>query len=156
MTQQLPPGWATQFDQQSQRWFFIDTSTGHTQWEQPSFANLGNYNSTSITQPMRMAPQNFTNPFESPAGVPSQYYAQSAGPMNTFASNSTSHADQHPQYVEGKKTKEHLVEPEKKEGKSKSSMGKLMVGAMIGLPITSLIRSQKSKPTGRLLSIHNR
>ncbi|KAF2490688.1 hypothetical protein BU16DRAFT_530330 [Lophium mytilinum] len=34
----LPPGWIAQFDQNSQRWFFVQTATGFTQWDPPMFA----------------------------------------------------------------------------------------------------------------------
>ncbi|TFK72080.1 CPII coat sec24 protein [Pluteus cervinus] len=33
--QQLPPGWAAQWDADSQRYFFIETASGHGQWEVP-------------------------------------------------------------------------------------------------------------------------
>ncbi|KAG9545061.1 hypothetical protein KCU79_g16679, partial [Aureobasidium melanogenum] len=32
---QLPPGWVQQFDQQSQRFFYVNQATGQTQWEMP-------------------------------------------------------------------------------------------------------------------------
>ncbi|OBZ67405.1 Protein transport protein SEC24 [Grifola frondosa] len=34
-SQQLPPGWAAEWDQNNQRYVFIETATGHTQWEPP-------------------------------------------------------------------------------------------------------------------------
>ncbi|KAI1794435.1 protein transporter SEC24 [Ganoderma leucocontextum] len=33
--QQLPPGWTAEWDQNAQRWLFIETATGRTQWEPP-------------------------------------------------------------------------------------------------------------------------
>ncbi|KZT71854.1 hypothetical protein DAEQUDRAFT_763356 [Daedalea quercina L-15889] len=33
--QQLPPGWAAEWDPTNQRYLFIETATGHTQWEMP-------------------------------------------------------------------------------------------------------------------------
>ncbi|KAI0763029.1 protein transporter SEC24 [Trametes elegans] len=33
--QQLPPGWAAEWDQNAQRYLFIETATGRTQWEPP-------------------------------------------------------------------------------------------------------------------------
>ncbi|TCD71906.1 COPII subunit [Steccherinum ochraceum] len=34
--QQLPPGWNAEWDATNQRYLFIDTATGHTQWEPPA------------------------------------------------------------------------------------------------------------------------
>ncbi|KAF9787909.1 protein transporter SEC24 [Thelephora terrestris] len=34
-SEQLPPGWAAEWDQTHQRYIFIETSTGRTQWEPP-------------------------------------------------------------------------------------------------------------------------
>ncbi|KAF4332109.1 hypothetical protein FBEOM_14100, partial [Fusarium beomiforme] len=31
----LPEGWTSQFDQQSQRWYYVELATGRTQWEAP-------------------------------------------------------------------------------------------------------------------------
>lgn len=32
----LPPGWIAQWDNNSQRWYFLEQATGRTQWEHPS------------------------------------------------------------------------------------------------------------------------
>lgn len=32
----LPPGWIAQYDQSSQRWYFVEQTTGRTQWDPPS------------------------------------------------------------------------------------------------------------------------
>lgn len=37
----LPPGWTTQFDQSSQRWYFVETATGRTQWDPPAMSHGG-------------------------------------------------------------------------------------------------------------------
>ncbi|KAF9525046.1 CPII coat sec24 protein [Crepidotus variabilis] len=34
--EQLPPGWAAEWDATHQRYLFIETTTGHTQWEPPA------------------------------------------------------------------------------------------------------------------------
>lgn len=31
----MPPGWITQWDQNSQRWYYVDQSTGRSQWDPP-------------------------------------------------------------------------------------------------------------------------
>ncbi|KAH8113877.1 CPII coat sec24 protein [Phellopilus nigrolimitatus] len=36
--QQLPPGWAAEWDANNQRYLFIETATGHTQWDVPGQA----------------------------------------------------------------------------------------------------------------------
>lgn len=33
---QLPPGWTAQWDQNSQRWYYLEQATGRTQWEPPA------------------------------------------------------------------------------------------------------------------------
>lgn len=35
----MPPGWVSQWDQSSQRWYYIEHATGRSQWEPPSFAS---------------------------------------------------------------------------------------------------------------------
>ncbi|KAK8929238.1 hypothetical protein VCV18_001900 [Metarhizium anisopliae] len=34
----LPQGWTPYFDQQHQRWFYVEESTGRTQWEAPGYS----------------------------------------------------------------------------------------------------------------------
>jgi len=34
----MPPGWLAQWDQSSQRWYYVDQSTGRTQWDPPAGA----------------------------------------------------------------------------------------------------------------------
>lgn len=34
----MPPGWVAQFDQNSQKWYYIDQATGRSQWEPPAHA----------------------------------------------------------------------------------------------------------------------
>ncbi|KAH9478436.1 Protein transport protein SEC24 [Psilocybe cubensis] len=38
---QLPPGWEAEWDATHQRYLFIETQTGHTQWEPPSAGSAG-------------------------------------------------------------------------------------------------------------------
>lgn len=35
MDSSLPPGWIKQWDSTSQRWYFVEQTTGRTQWEPP-------------------------------------------------------------------------------------------------------------------------
>lgn len=32
----MPPGWHAQFDQNSQRWYYVEQATGRTQWDPPA------------------------------------------------------------------------------------------------------------------------
>ncbi|KAF1955203.1 hypothetical protein CC80DRAFT_536208 [Byssothecium circinans] len=32
----MPPGWVCQFDQNSQRWYYVDQATGRSQWDPPA------------------------------------------------------------------------------------------------------------------------
>ena len=34
----MPPGWHAQFDQNSQRWYYVEQATGRTQWDPPAHA----------------------------------------------------------------------------------------------------------------------
>jgi WW domain len=46
----LPPGWIKQWDQNSQRWYFVEQATGRTQWEPPSVMSQ-NYGGQSAYPP---------------------------------------------------------------------------------------------------------
>ncbi|KAL6705104.1 hypothetical protein ACN47E_007363 [Coniothyrium glycines] len=35
----LPQGWRQEFDHQSQRWYYIDSASGRSQWEPPSYGH---------------------------------------------------------------------------------------------------------------------
>lgn len=39
----MPPGWTQQWDQNSQRWFYVEQATGRTQWDPPSHLPPGPY-----------------------------------------------------------------------------------------------------------------
>jgi hypothetical protein len=39
----MPPGWTQQWDQNSQRWFYIEQATGRTQWDPPAHLPPGPY-----------------------------------------------------------------------------------------------------------------
>ncbi|KAF2189143.1 hypothetical protein K469DRAFT_58213 [Zopfia rhizophila CBS 207.26] len=34
----MPPGWITQWDQNSQRWYYVEQGTGRMQWDPPTFS----------------------------------------------------------------------------------------------------------------------
>ena len=39
----MPPGWVQQWDQNSQRWYYVEQATGRTQWDPPSNLPPGPY-----------------------------------------------------------------------------------------------------------------
>ncbi|KAL6705940.1 hypothetical protein ACN47E_006219 [Coniothyrium glycines] len=39
----MPPGWTQQWDQNSQRWFYVEQATGRTQWDPPAHLPPGPY-----------------------------------------------------------------------------------------------------------------
>ncbi|KDR80013.1 hypothetical protein GALMADRAFT_222930 [Galerina marginata CBS 339.88] len=53
--EQLPPGWAAEWDATHQRYLFIETNTGHTQWEPPAAAPAGVENGPSASPPPAQA-----------------------------------------------------------------------------------------------------
>lgn len=38
-----PPGWTAKWDQNAQRWYYVEHSTGRSQWEAPSHGAVGGY-----------------------------------------------------------------------------------------------------------------
>jgi hypothetical protein len=46
-----PSGWNAQYDQNSQRWYYIEHATGRTTWEVPSGAAVGGYGSAGNNPP---------------------------------------------------------------------------------------------------------
>ncbi|EFQ93927.1 hypothetical protein CFE70_010213 [Pyrenophora teres f. teres 0-1] len=47
----MPPGWTQQWDQNSQRWFYIEQATGRTQWDPPSNLPPGPYAPPAVGAP---------------------------------------------------------------------------------------------------------
>lgn len=39
----MPPGWIQQWDQNSQRWYYVEQATGRTQWDPPKNLPPGPY-----------------------------------------------------------------------------------------------------------------
>ena len=46
-----PPGWNAQYDQGSQRWYYVEHATGRTSWEMPSGAAVGGYGDAGNNPP---------------------------------------------------------------------------------------------------------
>ncbi|KAF8802254.1 hypothetical protein BYT27DRAFT_7113454 [Phlegmacium glaucopus] len=49
--EQLPPGWVEEWDQTHQRYLFIETASGHTQWEPPTHESAGLVDAASSEPP---------------------------------------------------------------------------------------------------------
>jgi len=89
----LPPGFISQYDQNTQRYYYVDTSTGVSQWNHPldvkpySPSLVGQ---TSSQYPMQL-PSPSTNPnpqghyplgFTDPSSIPSSVYSDQRPPSN--------------------------------------------------------------------------
>lgn len=53
----MPPGWVQQWDQNSQRWYYVEQATGRTQWDPPANLPPGPY-----------APPPTGAPYQAPGG----------------------------------------------------------------------------------------
>jgi hypothetical protein len=51
-----PNGWTQEFDTQSQRWYYIERSTGRSQWEPPSFSQNKRGHQHIFSEHQRPAP----------------------------------------------------------------------------------------------------
>lgn len=116
----LPPGWITQFDQKSQRWYFVEQATGRTQWDPPAAAHI-NY---------APPPTGPSDPYagdrghgEAP-GAPGGFYNQYGGAMPAGGPGGSGR-DQNAQqyYGDVKKTEE------KSDKKSSDKKNMLLAGA---------------------------
>ncbi|CCL99585.1 uncharacterized protein FIBRA_01603 [Fibroporia radiculosa] len=77
-SQQLPPGWAAEWDQTNQRYLFIETATGRSQWEVPMApADMGNPASPSVSPPPANAPHSKRRQYA--AGQTQAYYGATDG-----------------------------------------------------------------------------
>ncbi|EKM77335.1 hypothetical protein AGABI1DRAFT_43626 [Agaricus bisporus var. burnettii JB137-S8] len=70
--QQLPPGWAAEWNPEHQRYLFIETATGHTQWEHPIAQQQPPEPSTS--PPVTTAAQSHHKRRQYAAGQTQAYY----------------------------------------------------------------------------------
>ncbi|KAI9672325.1 MAG: hypothetical protein M1817_003347 [Caeruleum heppii] len=115
----LPPGWIKQWDSASQRFFYVDQSTGKTQWEPPTFS----------AHPPPSAPGGYAPPsgaHDAPRGEASGYYSGAGhSPMPPGAPPSGNPYGQQLHPEQGDKAKK-----EKDKGK-----GGMMAGAAGGLAV---------------------
>ncbi|KAH9941755.1 protein transporter SEC24 [Epithele typhae] len=78
--QQLPPGWAAEWDQNAQRYLFIETATGRTQWE-PPFPDPEGMNPAMAQAPSTSPPPQPSKRRQYAAGQTQAYYgADTMGP----------------------------------------------------------------------------
>lgn len=122
----LPPGWIAQFDQNSQRWYYVEQQTGRTQWDPPSH---GGY-----------APPP-TGPSDAYAGDRGHgagpgAYNQYGGPVPGGAYGGSSHDQNAQQYYGDMKKTEEKSEKEKKSSDKKNMLlagaGGLALGGVAG------------------------
>ncbi|KAG8957755.1 COPII subunit [Tulasnella sp. 419] len=71
-SQQLPPGWVAQWDETHQRHLFIDTSTGQSQWEPPT------YDQQPVIDNTQAAAQHGSKRRQYAAGSTQAYYGAAA------------------------------------------------------------------------------
>ncbi|KAI0631186.1 protein transporter SEC24 [Trametes polyzona] len=71
--QQLPPGWAAEWDQNAQRYLFIETATGRTQWE-PPFPDPEGLNPAPSASPPPAQSHHHTKRRQYAAGQTQAYY----------------------------------------------------------------------------------
>ena len=120
----LPPGWIAQWDQNSQRYYYLDQATGRTQWELPQ-APQGSYPPPGASKgsfPPAGAPMGA--PGYDTRGAPGGYYSQETKQVVPNADGS------------GYKTT--VEKKEKKDGKGgmlAAGAGGLAVGAVGGAMI---------------------
>ncbi|KAI4191158.1 MAG: hypothetical protein L6R41_000295 [Letrouitia leprolyta] len=112
---QLPPGWISQWDPNSQRYYYLEQATGRTQWDPPQ-----PYNQSGFAPPPMGASGVAHNSYGGQHGQPSGYYSQET--THTFQD---SHGG----------VKEVTEKKEKKSGKGgmlAAGAGGLAVGAVGG------------------------
>ncbi|CZT16324.1 uncharacterized protein RCC_02166 [Ramularia collo-cygni] len=118
----LPPGWITQFDQNSQRWYFVEQATGRTQWDPPAFSH-GGY------APPPTGPSDAYTSDRGHGGAP----GAAGGFYNPQAGYGTSSHDQNAQqyYGDMKKTEEKSEKKagEKKDEKNNNARNMMLAGA---------------------------
>ena len=112
----LPPGWTAQWDQNSQRWYYLEQATGRTQWDLPQPSQAG--------YPPSGAPHGSFAPGPPIGGHGYDGHGQQ-GAQGGYYSQETKHVheDSH-----GGGHKE-IVEKKKKEEKSSGKGGMLAAGA---------------------------
>lgn len=120
----LPPGWIAQWDQNSQRYYYLDQATGRTQWELPQ-PSQGSY-------PPPGAPQGSFPPPGAPMGAPG--YDTRSAPGGYYSQETKQVVPN----ADGSGYKQTVEKKEKKDGKGgmlAAGAGGLAVGAVGGAMI---------------------
>ncbi|KAF2868619.1 hypothetical protein BDV95DRAFT_609533 [Massariosphaeria phaeospora] len=109
----MPPGWVQQWDQSSQRWYYVEQPTGCTQWDPP----------------MRATPAR-QGPYAPPAG---QYGGQNERGLFGNTHDHSDHGYDHRQ-------NQYAVDKDKKKKKDKGHSTAMLAGASVaGLGAGALI-----------------
>ncbi|KAL8940794.1 MAG: hypothetical protein Q9216_002620 [Gyalolechia sp. 2 TL-2023] len=121
----LPPGWISQWDPNSQRYYYLEQATGRTQWDPP--------------QPYH--PTGFAPPSGPPMGAPGfghENHGSQYGPSTGYYSQETKHVVNDPHTGGLKEVTEKKEKKEKKSDKGgmlAAGAGGLAVGAVGGAMI---------------------
>lgn len=130
----LPAGWITQFDQNSQRWYFVEQATGRTQWDTPAVPH-GGYAPPPTGPSHAYSGDRGHGAAPGPAGG---YYSHDNSDMPAGAYGGSSH-DQNAQQYYGdiKKTEEKSEEKaaKKKDEKKDNSTRNMMLAGAGGLAV---------------------
>jgi hypothetical protein len=122
----MPPGWTQQWDQNSQRWFYIEQATGRTQWDPPSNLPPGPY---------------------APPGPNAPYVAGAGHDERGLFGNTHGHSGHDYNTAPGAPADPYKPEKEKKDKGHSTAMlaaagiGGIAAGAWIGHELSTIILS---------------
>jgi hypothetical protein len=143
---QLPPGWLQQFDQQSQRFYYVEQATGRTQWEVPQHP-VPQQQYSAPPPPTGGAYGGYQPPVQGQPGQPSPYGQpqgdQQRGQASSFYNNYNGapsaplQGQQAQQY--DTRTNQYSGDADKKEKDKKSSgYGGAIGGAAAGVAVGAI------------------
>ena len=129
----LPPGWIQQWDQNSQRYFYVEQATGRTQWEPPAFSPPPGGPFSPPPAPYG-APGYGAPAHGAPYGAPGYGHEANRGHDGGYGAA--------PYGAPGGDYKGDKGDKEKKKDKDKSNTGKLVAAGAVGAIGGAVIASQ--------------